>query len=161
MFEVIVFLACRRADPEGPRGPGATLRLPYTLEGVSYTFQIDDPAAEPPFGLDELWLYVRFFRRRGTAFVNRRFGLRVFAVNDDGSLTPVPHPAGSTSADPFDLGDVPFPANQTAVSWPFPVRHLLLPRRGQYEFGLYVRRRKPVWQGDRWVHVGSHHIAVE
>ena len=27
MFEVVVFLACRRATPEGPRGPGATLRL--------------------------------------------------------------------------------------------------------------------------------------
>ncbi|MCE9567881.1 MAG: hypothetical protein K8U57_38265 [Planctomycetes bacterium] len=57
MFEVVVFLACRHASPEGPRGPGATLRLPFTLEGVSYTFQIGDPAAEPPFGLEEMWLY--------------------------------------------------------------------------------------------------------
>ena len=46
MFEVVVFLACRRASPEGPRGPGATLRLPFTLEGVSYTFRFDDPATE-------------------------------------------------------------------------------------------------------------------
>jgi hypothetical protein len=161
MFDVVVFLACRNASPEGPRGPGATLRLPYTLEGVSYTFRIDDPAAEPPFGLDELWLYVRFFRRRGTASVSRRFGLRVFAVNDDGTRVPVPHPAGSASPDPFDLGDVPFPAHQPAVSWPFPVRNLLIPRRGGYEFQLFVRQRRPVWPGDEWRHVASHHIAVE
>lgn len=160
MFEVVVFVACRRASPEGIPGPGATLRLPYTLEGVSYTFRIDDPAAEPPFGIDELWLYVRFFRRRGRSFVYRRLGLLVFAINDDGSRTHVPHPAGSASADPFDLGDVPFPANQPAVSWPFPVRHLLLPRRGQYEFQLLVRRRKPSWQGE-WHLVGSHYLVVE
>src|SRR3569623_655291 len=110
MFEVVVFLACRRADPEGPHGPHATLRLPYTLEGVSYTFRIDDPAAEPPFGIDELWLYLRFFRRRGTMFTKRRFGLKVFAVSGDGSTSPVPHPAASTTLDPFDLGEVPFPA---------------------------------------------------
>lgn len=161
MFEVVVVLACRNAVPERPRGPGATLRLPYTLEGVSYTFRIDDPAAEPPLGLDELWLYVRFFRRRGTAFVKRRFGLLVFAVNADGSRTRVPHPAGATSPNPFDLGDVPFPAGQPVVSWPFPIRHLLLPQRGQYEFRLLVRRRKPTWRGNRWHRVASHFIAVE
>lgn len=158
MFDVVVFLACRNAVPEGPRGPGSTLRLPYTLEGVSYTFGIDDPAAEPPFGLGELWLYVRFFRRRGTAFVRRRFGLRVYAVNDDGSRTRVPHPAGSPYPDPFDLGVVPFPAGQPVVSWPFPVRNLLIPRRGQYEFRLFARRR--AWQGGGWRHVASHYIAV-
>ena len=40
MFEVVVFLACRRASPEGPLGPGALARLPYTLEGVTYTFRV-------------------------------------------------------------------------------------------------------------------------
>ncbi|MCI0704681.1 MAG: hypothetical protein L0241_26800 [Planctomycetia bacterium] len=161
MFEVVVFLACRRATPEGPRGPGATLRLPYTLEGVTYTFQIDDPAAEPPFGLDEIWLYLRFFRRRGTAFVRREFGLRVLAVNDDGSRTLVPYPAGSASRAPYSLGNVPFPAKQPVVSWPFPIRNLVFPSRGQYEFRLLVRRRKPSWRGAWWSYVGSHFIALE
>ncbi len=161
MFEVVVFLACRRASPEGSRGPGASFRLPYTLEGVSYVFQTDDPAAEPPFAFGEFWLYLRFFRRRGTAPVTRRFGLRVFAINADNSRTLIPHPAGSTSADPYDLGDVPFPANQPAVSWTFPVRNVLFPRRGQYEFQLLVRRSKPTWRGNWWHHIGSHYIVVE
>lgn len=161
MFELVVFLACRNATPEGPRGPGATLRLPYTLEGVSYTFQIDDPAAEPPFGLDEVWLYMRFFRRRGTAFVTRELGLRVFAVNPDGSRSLVPHPTGSSRRVPFSLGHVPFPANQPVVSWPVPVRNLVLPARGQYEFRLLVRRRKPSLRGRWWAHVGSHFIVLE
>ena len=161
MFEVVVFLACRHAAPEGPRGPGATIRLPFTLEGVSYVFQIDDPAAEPPFAFDEIWLYLRFFRRRGRALATRHFGLRVFARNADGSRTLVPHPAGSTSTVPFDLGDVPFPANQAVVSWPFPVRRVQFPRRGQYEFLLLVRRSKPNWRGKWWRPVASHYIAVE
>jgi hypothetical protein len=161
MFELVVFLACRNATPEGPRGPGATLRLPYTLEGVSYTFRIDDPAAEPPFGLGEVWLDLRFFRRRGTAFVTRELGLRVFAVNADGSRTRVPHPAGTVSRDPFGLGNVPFPANQPVVSWPVPVRNLVLPDRGQYEFRLFVRRQKPSWHGKQWKYVGSHFIVLE
>jgi hypothetical protein len=87
--------------------------------------------------------------------------LRVFAVNPDGSRTFVPHPAGSASADPYDLGDVPFPANQPAVSWTFPVRNVLFPRRGPYEFRLLARRGKPTWQGNWWHHVGSHYIVVE
>jgi hypothetical protein len=101
MFELVVLLACRRATPEAPHGPGATLRLPYTLAGVTHTFRLDDPTAEPPVGIDEMWPYLRFFRRRGTALVRRELGLRVFAVNADGSKTRVPHPAGSASRDPF------------------------------------------------------------
>ena len=41
MFEVVVFVACRRAEPEGSHGPGSLARLPYTLEGVGYTFAVD------------------------------------------------------------------------------------------------------------------------
>jgi hypothetical protein len=161
MLELVVFLACRRATPEGPRGPGATLRLPYTLEGVTYTFQIDDPAAEPPFGLAELWLYLRFFRRRGTGFVRRELGLSVFAVNADGSLTRVPHPAGAVAGTPFGLGPIPFPPNQSVVSWTVPIRNLVLPARGRYEFRLFAGRRAPAWRGGQWSHLGSHFFALE
>src|SRR5262249_46501039 len=59
---------------------GGAPRLPYTLEGVTYTFQIDDPSAEPPFQFPELWFYLRFTRTRATGFT-RRFGLQVFVVN--------------------------------------------------------------------------------
>ena len=161
MFDVVVFLACRRADPEGQRGPGATLRLPYTLEGVCYTFNFGDPATEPPASLNELWLYTRFFRRRGTKRVNRRFGLEVFALNDDGTRFQVPYPVGASTSTPFPMGRIPFPANQNVVSWAFGIRDLVLPRRGQYEFRLLVRRRGPAWRGTGWEHKASHHIAVE
>ncbi len=109
MFELVVFLACRRATPEGPPGPGALARLPYTLEGVTYTWQIDDPAAEPPFVLGDMWFYLRFSRSRASRFT-RRFALRVLQVNADGSRTRVPYPANPPLARPFSLGGFRFPA---------------------------------------------------
>src|SRR5438552_10589439 len=108
MFDVVVFLACRNATPEGPRGPGASFRLPFTLEGVSYVYNFGDPSIEPPAGIGEFWLYFRFFRQRGTRAAAREFGLRVVALNDDGSGNPVPHPAGSPHGQPYSLGTIPF-----------------------------------------------------
>ena len=161
MFDVVVFLACRTARPEGPRGAGASFRLPFTLEGVSYVYNFGDPSIEPPAVLGELCFYTRFFRRRGTAQTTRRFGLRIYACNDDGSQVRVAYPSGATTAAPFDLGRVPFPASQPVVSWAFVVRDLVLPRRGRYEFQLLVRRRKHRWQRPQWFHVASNHIIVE
>lgn len=161
MFDVVVFVACRQATPEGPQGPGASFRLPFTLEGVSYTYQFDDPATEPPAAIGELWLYARFFRRQGSATVTRRFGLRVFAVNDDGSRSRVPYPAGARRWTPFDLGDVPFPAGQSVVNWTFRVPDLIVPRRGQFGLRLVTRRAKPSWKGKRWRRAATHFILVE
>src|SRR3954451_19793644 len=103
MFEVVVFLACRRATPEGPHGPGALARLPYTLEGVAYTFQDDDPSAEPPFRIPELWFYLWFVRTVPHGF-KRRLAVRVSALDDRDRPTPVPYPATPPTTDPFDLG---------------------------------------------------------
>src|SRR5262245_57151009 len=133
MFEVVVFLACRRAVPEGPHGPGSLARLPYTLEGVTYTFRIDDPAAEPPFHLGELWLYLRFNRTTASGFT-RRFGSRVLAVNDNGSRTPIPYPANPPSTAPFSLGDFQFPGHSPVTSLTVALRDVEIPRRGRYEF---------------------------
>lgn len=160
MFEVVVFLACRRAEPEGPRGPGALARLPYTLEGVSYTFRIDDPAAEPPFHIPELWLYLRFSRTTAAGFT-RRLGLRVLAVNDDDTRAAVTYPAVPPTTGPFDLGVFPFPADSPVTSFPVAVRDLMLPRRGRYEFRLMERRTRPDWRGREWRRVASHFIVVE
>ena len=160
MFEVVVFLVCRQATPEGARGPGALARLPYTLEGVTYTFRIDDPAAEPPFHGPELWLYLRFNRTSPVGFF-RRFGLRVLALDDQNARTPVPYPATPAATDPFDLGDFNFPTHSPVTSMAVAVRDLVLPRRGRYEFRLLVRRNKPNWRGSQWRWVASHYIAVE
>ena len=62
MFEVVVFLACRRAEAEGSHGPRSRARLPYTLEGVTYTFRFSEPDQEPPIRVPELWFYLRFNR---------------------------------------------------------------------------------------------------
>lgn len=160
MFEVVVFLACRRADPEGPRGPGSLARLPYTLEGVSYTFRIADPSAEPPFAVGDVWFYLRFIRKSPMGFT-RRFALRVLAVNDDDSRTPIPYPASPPSFAPFVLGDFQFPGQSPVTSLAVAVRDLEVPRRGRYEFRLLVERKKPSWKGSKWRWVASHFIAVE
>jgi hypothetical protein len=160
MFELVVFLACRRASPEGPHGPGALARLPYTLEGVTYTWQIDDPAAEPPFAIGEMWFYLRFSRSRVPNF-SRRFALRVLAVNDDGSRTRVAYPANPASTRPFPLGNFQFPAHSPVTSLTVVLRDLELPHRGRYEFRLLVERRKRVWGRSRWGLVGSYYLALE
>ena len=160
MLDVVVFLACRRATPEGPPGPGALARLPYTLEGVTYTWQIDDPAAEPPFRVEELWFYLRFVRTAPRGFT-RRLALRVLSVNDDGSRTRLPYPAVPPTTVPYDLGAFRFPGHSQVTSRPAVVRDLVFPRRGRYEFRLLMRRRKSTWHRSRWAWVASHYIALE
>jgi hypothetical protein len=160
MFEVVVFLACRRASPEGPRGAGALARLPYTLEGVTYTFRIDDPAAEPPFHVGDIWFYLRFVRTTPQGFT-RRFAMRVLAVNDDDSRTPIPYPANPPSTAPFSLGDFQFPGHSPVTSLTVALRDVEIPRQGRYEVRLLVERKKPNWKGSRWRWVASHYFAVE
>jgi hypothetical protein len=160
MFDVVVFLVCRRIESEGQRGPGSLARLPYTLEGVTYTFRFDDPSTEPPAEIGELWLYTRFSRTSPSGF-RRRMGLRVFALDDRNRRTPVPYPADPPTSKPFDLGEFNFPDHSPVTSVPSAVRGLVLPRRGRYEFRLLVRRRRPHWRGPEWRHVASHYITVE
>jgi hypothetical protein len=116
--------------------------LPYTLTGVSYTFQVDDPSAEPPFHIPELWLYLRFSRTQSTGFT-RRFALRVLALEDDNTRVPVPYPASPPTFTPFDLGHFNFPGHSPVTSVAVVVRDLVLTRRGRYEFRLLVERSKP------------------
>ena len=114
MFEVVVFLACRRARPR-PHGPGSLARLPYTLEGVSYTFVIDNPAAEPPFHLGDIWFYLRFSRTTPRGFI-RRFAMRVLAVNDDRQPDADPVPANPPSTAPVHSGRLPVPGHSPVTS---------------------------------------------
>lgn len=160
MFEVSVFLVCRRAIPEGPRGPGALARLAYTLEGVGYTFRTDDPAAEPPLHVGELWLYVRFTRTTAAGF-RRRFALQVFALDDQNDQTPVPYPADPPNSDPLEVGEFNFPGHSPVTSVTVAVPDLVLPRRGRYEFQLLTRRRQPDWRGSAWKWVASQFLVVE
>ena len=159
MFEVVVILACRRADPEGPRGPGAMYRLPYTLEGVSYTYTIDDPAAEPPFAVDEVWFYLRMARTSPKGF-RRRFAMRILIVNDDGSRTPIPYPATAPASRKFSLGVIRFPRASPVISLTTVLRDVEFPRRGRYEFRLLVERKSTSWKRSKWAWASSHFIEV-
>ena len=160
MFDVVVFLACRGATPEGPRGPGALARLPYTLEGVSYTFAIDNPAAEPPFHIGDLWLYLRFNRTAPTGFT-RRFALRILEVHDNAPRTKVEYPANPARTQPFPLGDFQFPSHSPVTSLVVVLRDVEVPHRGRYELRLLAERKKPSWKGHKWRWMASHFIAVE
>ncbi len=160
MFDVVVFLVCRRVEPQGQRGPGSLARLPYTLEGVTYTLRFDDPSIEPPAEIGELWLYTRFSRTSPTGF-RRHIGLQVFALDDRNNPTPVPYPADPPTTEPVDLGEFHFPDHSPVTGVPSAVRGLVLPRRGRYEFRLLVKRRKPDWRGSEWRQVATHYIAVE
>jgi len=160
MFEGVVFLACRRADPEGPLGPGSMAGLAYTLEGVSYTFRIADPAAEPPFAVDEVWFYLRFSRTTAKGF-RRLFAMRILAVNDDGTRTPIPYPANAPATRRFPLGEIRFPTSSPVISLTTVLRDVEFPSRGRYEFRLLVERRRSSWTRSKWGWVSSHYIAVE
>jgi hypothetical protein len=160
MFEVVAFLAYRRATPEGSYNPGSLIRLPYTLEGVSYTFRIDDPVAEPPFHIEEMWLYLRFSRSHPIGFT-KRFALRVMELSDNNDRVPIPYPTVPPTLEPFGLGEFMFPGHSPVTSKPVVVRDLVLPRRGRYEFRLLAERKKPNWRGSMWRWVASHFIAVE
>ncbi len=85
-FYVPVMLLCKTATAEGPRGPGALARLPYTLEGVSYVFKIEQNK-EAPIELEELWLYVRLIRKN-FAPGDRELGLRLFRIGSRLRLIP-------------------------------------------------------------------------
>jgi hypothetical protein len=158
-FEVHVMLACRLAAPEGPHGPGALAGLPYTLEGVTYTFRID-PHQEPPFAIGELWLYLRLAWANSVAG-RRELGLKVFAVRPDNTTEVVEYPFLSGSNEPYSLGPVNFTAAAPVVSLPVRVANLVVPRTGRYEFRLYAKRPKPDWRGREWQRVARHFIAVE
>lgn len=160
MFEVVTMLACRAATPEGPRGPGALARLPYTLEGVCYTFAVHDPAAEPPFLFPEIWLYLRFARTSPGGFT-RRFGLRLIDHDNPKGKTRVAYPPTRPANAVHTLGDFPFPTTSPVTSFPVVVRDVVFPRRGRFEFRLMVRRTHPAWRGRPWRRVASHFIAVE
>jgi hypothetical protein len=127
-FSVQHFIACLNAPWEGIPGPN-TLR---TLEGVGYTYRIP-PDTEFPFEELEFWVYARFYRL-GSFSGARQFSLDVFWHDVSGRVVPV----GGRS-----LGAVRFSDQQAVVSAAWPVRPLVFPSEGMYEFRLLVERQRP------------------
>lgn len=154
-FFVQVVIACLNCTAEGIRGPGALARLPYTLEGVSYTFRTV-PSAEPPLALGELWLYTRFARTNDVVG-ERELSLKVFELSHSNERNAI------NDGKRIILGRIPFPAHASVVSVPFQIRNLEVPRRGRYELQLSVKASRLDWQdsGRRWRRIWSHFISVE
>jgi hypothetical protein len=132
-FAVQHLVACLSAPWEGIPGPN-TLR---TLEGVGYTYRIP-PDTEFPFEELEFWVYARFYRL-GSFAGSRRFSLEVYWHDTAGQVVPV----GGRS-----LGAVRFSSRHAVVSAAWPVRPLVFPGEGMYEFRLLIDRRRP-WGIDR------------
>ncbi|WP_439626307.1 hypothetical protein [Gemmata sp.] len=122
-FHVQHFVACLNAAWEGAPSP-RTLR---TLEGVGHAYLIP-PDTEFPFEEIEFWVYARFYR------IGSGSGLRNFA------LETLWHdaPSGVRSVGSRSLGSVRFNDRSRVVSAAWPVRPLVFPGTGTYEFQLQV-----------------------
>jgi hypothetical protein len=122
-FHVQHFVACLNAAWDGTPGPRTT----RTLERVGYDYAIP-PDTEFPFEEFEFWVYARFYRV-GTVDGPRTFALDVFWHDAPGGVTRI----GGRS-----LGTVRFSARFPVVSAAWPVRPLVFPGEGMYEFQLLV-----------------------
>lgn len=132
-FHVQHFVACLNAAWDGLPGP-VTSR---TLERVGYLYLIP-PDTEFPFEELEFWVYARFYRV-GTHNGFRRFALETLWHDAPGGVRSV----GSRS-----LGSVRFHDRHPIVSAAWPVRPLVFPGSGVYEFQLQVELRR-TWGVER------------
>ncbi|HEY3787393.1 MAG TPA: hypothetical protein VGL71_01005, partial [Urbifossiella sp.] len=128
-FHVQHFMACLNAAWEGAPGP-RTLR---TLEGVGYWHAVP-PDTEFPYSELEVWLYARFYRI-GDVIDGRR--LPSLVVNWHNA------PDGLRKLDTWDLGTVRFSDRNSIINMAWPVRPLLFPGEGLYEFQLLVEIHRP------------------
>jgi hypothetical protein len=126
-FHVQHFVACLNAAWDGAAGP----RTPRTLERVGYWYAIP-PDTEFPFEELEFWVYARFFRV-GAANGTRDFALDVFWHDA---------PSGVVRVGGRSLGSVRFSDQHAVVSAAWPVRPLVFPGEGMYEFQLLVERHR-------------------
>jgi hypothetical protein len=122
-FSVQHFVACLNAAWDGLPGP-RTLR---TLERVGYWYSIP-PDTEFPFEELEFWVYARFYRV-GSINGSRDFSLDVFWRDS---------PRGVVQIGGRSLGSVRFSDQHSVVSAAWPVRPLVFPGVGMYEFQLLV-----------------------
>jgi hypothetical protein len=128
-FSVQHFVACLNAAWDGSAGPQTS----RTLERVGYWYTIP-PDTEFPFEGLEFWVYARFYRV-GTVNGSRTFSLQVYWHDAPGGVTRI----GGRS-----LGAVRFSDRYPVVSAAWPVRPVVYPGVGLYEFQLLVELNR-VW----------------
>jgi hypothetical protein len=138
------FVVCQAAPWEGPPGP----HTPRTLEGVSYRLGVP-PHAEPPFGVGELWAYLRVFNMNaGEATIPFYLAL----VWNDATGGPQ-----RLWTRPF--AQIMFRANRVVVEHARSVRNIVFPGAGWYEFRL-SREVRLRWKTRRLI-VARESILVE
>jgi hypothetical protein len=142
-FHVQHFVACLNAAWDGVAGP----RTSRTLERVGYWYAIP-PDTEFPFEELEFWVYARFYRV-GSVNGTRDFSLDVFWHDA---------PTGVVQVGGRSLGSVRFSDQHAVVSAAWPVRPLVFPGEGMYEFQLLVELRR-AWGSERKV-LGSEFVRL-
>lgn len=166
-IHIHAMLACRSIQAKGPRESNSMVAPPYTLEGVSYTFQVEANQVKP-FVFEEFWLYLRILRLND-AVGQRELGLKVFALDDDNNRVPVPYSAHSGDVEiplnevdePYSIGVLNFPSHSPVISVRVRLQNMEFPDVGRYEFQLFVRRKKPDSEGNEWLLKANHFLAVE
>ena len=137
------FLACLSVSWEGT--PGTKTRR--TLEGVGYTLEMP-PGAEPPFELDELWLFARFYRKGA---VGRDPRMRLVVTRLTGSR-PI-------RFRPVDLGSVSMSHVEGVIDIAWPIRPFSIVLGGRYEIRLQTVRQ--TFRGLKWKTVGREYLFIE
>jgi hypothetical protein len=121
---------------------------PETLERVAFRYSIP-PDAEFPFEELEFWVYARFFRSNNVNG-SRKFSVEVIWHDAPGGITRIGGRA---------LGSIRFSDLHPVVSAAWPVRPLLFPGTGMYEFQLQVEVRRS-W-GSEYVPLKSEFVRIE
>jgi len=142
-FSVQHFLTCLSVHWEGTPGP----KTARTLEGVGYNLKMS-PGMEPPFRIEELWLYARFYRLRD-AIKERTFraAMSRVATPDDGYRRKV------------ELGKVRFTKSDGVIDVAWAIRPCIFRLAGLYEFRLQSRAKTLL--GIRWKTVATDYIMIE
>ena len=143
-FSVQHFVACLNAGWDGMPGP----KTSRTLERVGYLY-IVAPNTEFPCQEFEFWLYARFFRQ-GSINGTRTFWLDV--VWHDA-------PEGLRHVGWKVLGTIRFSDRHPVANAAWPVRPVVFPGPGMYEFRLMVELNRPWGSEDRLVR--SEYIRLE
>ena len=124
-FVIQHFIACSNVNWEGYPGRG----VGRILEGVSYLYPVAANVEAPSF--PEMWLYARMFLLNGVAG-KRRFWVELARSEPDRYFDPLTT---------WPVGEVEFRPEITVYNEAWPLRRILFPVRGAYEFRLMYSGR--------------------
>jgi hypothetical protein len=134
-LDVKHFIVCRAAPWEGLPGP----HTPRTLETVCYRIGVP-LSAEAPYGIEELWTYLRVFNTNAGA-ATIPFHLALIWTDAPGS----PQRVWTRP-----LAQITFRPNRGVIEAAYSVRNISFPGSGWYEFRL-TREVRLRWKTRRLI----------